>query len=330
MLEAAFYIESTNINPYYNLALEESLFNHHQKNSIIFYLWQNHHTVVIGKNQSAYKECHLKQMELDHCYLARRSTGGGAVYHDLGNLNFTFITDKNNYDIKKQSEIIIQSLKSYGIDAKLSGRNDIEVAGKKISGNAFLTKDSKKLQHGTLLVNIDKTALIKYLNVSDHKIKAKGVDSIQSRVENITTYNPTITIDKLKKTLIQVFEELYQLPLQHILPSNDLNELIEKYHSYNYIYNKIPDYTLVINECLSFGEVELYVKIVNDYIMNIEIYTDAIPLAFIERLKQNLNMTYIDDVAFTARLTQFPKEDQVYLADIKKILELIKEKNNEL
>ena len=330
MLTTAFYLESTNINPYYNLALEESLFNDHQTNSIIFYLWQNHHTVVIGKNQNAYKECHLKQMELDHCYLVRRSTGGGAVYHDLGNLNFTFITDEDNYDIEKQSEVIIKALEQYGITAKLSGRNDIEVEGKKISGNAFLTKDGKKLQHGTLLVNIEKASLLKYLNVSSSKIKAKGVDSVQSRVENITTYNHAITVDNLKVTLKKTFEELYQLPLQQLVPPSDLNELIEKYHSYNYIYNKIPDYTLVINERLSFGEVEIYVNIVNDYIMNLQIYTDAIPLDFIERLRQNINMTYIDDAAFAARLKQFPIEDQIYLADIKKILNLIKEKNNEL
>ena len=248
MLTTAFYLESTNINPYYNLALEESLFNHHQANSIIFYLWQNHHTVVIGKNQNAYKECHLKQMELDHCYLVRRSTGGGAVYHDLGNLNFTFITDTANYDIEKQSSVIIKSLARYGITARLSGRNDIEVDGKKISGNAFLTKDNKKLQHGTLLVNIDKASLLKYLNVSSNKIKAKGVDSIQSRIENITTYNQTITVDSLKETLKKTFEELYQLPLQQQIPPSDLGDLIEKYHSYNYIYNsfiKVSNYSFL-------------------------------------------------------------------------------------
>lgn len=330
MLKNAFFIETDNINPYHNLALEERLFNDHQPHSIIFYLWQNHHTVVVGKNQNAYKECNLKQMELDHCYLARRSTGGGAVYHDLGNLNFTFIASDDDYDIEKQSSVIIRALKQFGIEAKLSGRNDIEVDHKKISGNAFMAADNKKLQHGTLLVNIDKDSLGKYLKVSLGKMQAKGVDSVKSRVENITFFNPSVTIDSLKQALKQAFETIYELPLQPILPSHSLNELIEKYHSYNYLYNKIPDYALIINERLSFGEIQAYVNVVNNYIMDITIFTDAIPLGFIERLKQNLKLTYIDHEAFTLRLTQFLPEDQPYLDDVSYLLKKIKEANDGL
>ncbi|MEA5017950.1 MAG: lipoate--protein ligase [Erysipelotrichaceae bacterium] len=328
MLKHAYLITSDNINPYYNLALEESLFLQHQPTTIMFYLWQNHHTVVIGKNQNAYKECNLQQMESDHCYLARRSTGGGAVYHDLGNLNFTFIVDAEDYDVKRQSNVIINALATFNITANLSGRNDIEVNNKKISGNAFLATENKKMQHGTLLVNIDKASLGKYLKVSATKIKAKGVASVEGRVENIAFFNPAVTIASLKKALITAFEKEYQLELNPYFSKLPLNDLLEKYHSYNYLYNRLPDYALVINERLSFGEVEVYASIVNNYIMDITIFTDALPLSFIDRLKTNLVMTYLDPIAFKQRLTQFVFEDQPYLDDVLYLLNKIKEEND--
>lgn len=326
MLKTAYYVESTSINPYENLAREESLFEHHQPQTVILYLWQNHHTVVIGKNQNAYQECDLPQMERDHCYLARRSTGGGAVYHDLGNLNFTFIADEDDYDLNKQTQTIISALAVFGITAEQSGRNDIEVDGKKISGNAFLHKDGKKLQHGTLLVNTDKQALGKYLRLSPAKRQHKGVASVQSRVENISAFNPSVTIDRLKEVLRRTFELNYGLQLQPFSGYYPLEDLLEKYYSYHFRYNRIPDHTLTFQQRLSFGEIEVYAQIINDCLMELEIYTDAIPLAFIERLKKNLAMTCLQEQAFRQRLEEFPPEDEQYHPDILRLLTLIKEK----
>ena len=330
MLKKAYLVESNSINPYHNLALEEYLFNELPTDSIIFYLWQNHHTVVIGKNQNAHKECDLKQMELDHCYLARRSTGGGAVYHDLGNLNFTFITSSDDHDIAFQSNIIINALSSFNIQAVLSGRNDIEVDHKKISGNAFMVKDQKKLQHGTILLNVDKNTLSKYLTVSKTKIAAKGVNSIKSRIENLTYFNPDINLDNLKTALKRSFSTVYGLQLEPMIPHYQWQELIEKYHSYNYIYNRIPDYDLVLNARLSFGEIEVYVRIINNYIMDIKIFTDSLELDFIKRLQENLKLTFIDDIAFKAIIKRFLPEDKIYLDDTMKLLNMIKEENDGL
>ena len=130
-------IESDSTNPYKNLALENWLLDHVAEDEVILYLWQNQHTVVVGKNQNAWKECNISTLEADGGHLARRLSGGGAVYHDLGNLNFTFLAHKARYDVAKQLEVILRGLQRLGIEAEKSGRNDILVDGRKVSGNAF-------------------------------------------------------------------------------------------------------------------------------------------------------------------------------------------------
>ena len=209
MIEKCYYIKSSSINPYYNLALEDYLFHNIPANSLVFFLCQNQNTVMIGKNQNAYKECHLQTMEEDHCYLARRSSGGGAVFHDLGNLNFSFIMYMDNFDIQKQTQCIAYALRSLGIPAYLSGRNDIEVNGMKVSGNAYLTEKEHCLHHGTIMLNVDKKLMNKYLNVSDKKIQAKGYDSVYSRVANITDFKKDITMKKLQDAVLQTVANNY-------------------------------------------------------------------------------------------------------------------------
>ena len=139
-------------SPYFNLALEECLFNEQGDDGVTLYLWQNEHTVVIGRNQNAYRECRTRLLSEEGGNLARRTTGGGAVYHDLGNLNFSFIASKQNYNLKRQLSVIIDAVGSLGINACFTGRNDITTDdGAKFSGNAFLHNRTTSIQHGTLL-----------------------------------------------------------------------------------------------------------------------------------------------------------------------------------
>mgnify|MGYP004479750105 CR=1 FL=1 len=136
------YIESNQVNPYKNLAVEEYLLLHCEDKECILYLWQNQNTVVIGRNQNAWKECKVTKLEEENGHLARRLSGGGAVYHDLGNLNFTFLVNKDEYSLEKQLQVIINAMGRLGLKAEKSGRNDILIDGKKFSGNAFCLQAS--------------------------------------------------------------------------------------------------------------------------------------------------------------------------------------------
>ena len=147
--------------------------------------------------------------------IARRTSGGGAVFHDLGNLNFSFLVGRPLYDLYKQLSVIIDMANSFGISAEFTGRNDITVDGKKFSGNAFAHSKHASLHHGTLLINVDKLNLGKYLNPSKDKLKSKGVKSVKSRICNLNEYGG-ITIDSAKEALHKSFEKIYESKAQII------------------------------------------------------------------------------------------------------------------
>ncbi|HOV70336.1 MAG TPA: lipoate--protein ligase family protein, partial [Clostridia bacterium] len=154
-------------DPHQNLAFEEYLFETADEDTATMYLWTNASTVVIGRNQNPWRECKVELLEKDGGKLSRRTTGGGAVYHDLGNLNFSFIMSKEAYSVQRQLGVIIEAVRSLGIDAEFSGRNDILACGRKFSGNAFAVRKNGALHHGTLLINADMDMLTHYLTVSE-------------------------------------------------------------------------------------------------------------------------------------------------------------------
>jgi len=324
MLKYAYFIESINHNPHHNLSLEEALFDNLPEDSIIFYLWQNQHTVVIGKNQNAHKECDLQKIKEDACILARRSTGGGAVYHDLGNLNFSFITSEEFYSLERQSSVILDCLQQFSVQAKLNGRNDIEVDGKKISGNAYLTRDKKKLHHGTLMVHVDTEIMKKYLRPSKLKLQAKGVNSIRSRVINLKDLNPFITVPQIKNSLKIAFENIYQLPLLPLeIPAN-YNEYYQHYQSEKFIYGSLSNYTHYLEYRFDFGEVNVYYTLKNNKIIHIVSYSDAMDLSIVHNINHFFKGLYLDYNEFQAR---FQVSNQDYL---KELYFMMEEKKNEL
>ena len=197
------YICSENTSPYYNLALERSLFDFVDEDTMILYLWQNSHTIVIGKNQNAYAECKVDEVINAGGTLARRPSGGGAVYHDLGNLNFSIICKESIAKEHTYQRIVKEALSYFGIVSEFNGRNDLTVDDKKFSGNAFYVKDDVLCQHGTILINSDFKELSKYLTPDISKLERNHVKSVESRVVNLSEISDQITVESMKEAMIK-------------------------------------------------------------------------------------------------------------------------------
>jgi lipoate-protein ligase A len=296
-------IHSDSFNPWYNLALEEYLLNNTRKNEVILYLWQNDKTVVIGRNQNAWKECDCKTLEENGGKLARRLSGGGAVYHDLGNLNFTFIMDKNLYDIHTQLEVILKAVRNSSIEAEFLGRNDLVASGRKFSGNAFYYSTKASYHHGTILIDTDFKHMLQYLQPSKEKIESKGIESIKSRVVNLKELNSSVSIEQMKEELEKQFKELYEVkPEKEIISPNQISqvgELKEKYSSWEWLYGQAPDFDITYDTRFDWGDIELGLSLSKGVITNAKIYSDA------------MNADLIEDIATTLKGSQFKIESIV-------------------
>jgi len=283
---------SNSFDPYFNLALEEELFNHIEENKITLFLWQNENTVVIGRNQNAYKECDYALLKKDGGKLARRLSGGGAVYHDLGNLNFTILSKSVLFDIHKNLKVITSALEKFNIKAEFSGRNDILVNGLKFSGNAYYYDEDRCCHHGTILISSDLNKLTKYLTVSENKLKWKGIDSVRARVTNLIEINPNVNVKEIKEALINSFYKVFQGEIckKPLVFKDDLtlDNLIKKYSSFDFIFGQNPSFDISITKKYDFGELDINLSLKDGIISDIVIYTDALDVQFINVLKQNL------------------------------------------
>ncbi len=305
-------IHSKNYNPYHNLALEEYLLQQVEDNEIILYLWQNQNTIVIGKNQNPWKECRISQVEKDGVHVARRLSGGGAVYHDLGNLNFTFLMKEKNYNLEKQLQVILEAVKTLGIEASFTGKNDITVHGRKFSGNAFYFGNKRSYHHGTLLIHTDMKPLSTYLQVSKEKIKSKGVDSIQSRVINLIELNPDITIAKVIKTLEESFQKIYGGSALYLpCPAEkEFSDLIKKYSSWKWRFGQSPPFDIAFENRFDFGGVELLFSLKNSHIQQVTIYSDSIHINIFEKIKEVLTDVPFDISSIVKQLDTIPFANQ--------------------
>ncbi|SHK46555.1 lipoate-protein ligase A [Hathewaya proteolytica DSM 3090] len=279
MINKLSYIVSKSTVPYENMALEKYLMDNVAENQCILYLWQNKRTVVIGKNQNAWGECKVSAIENDNGYLARRLSGGGAVFHDLGNLNFTFLVSVENYDVRKQSEVIMNAVRSFGIDVKISGRNDLTVDEKKFSGNAFYQSKGKAYHHGTILIDVDMANMSKYLNVSKDKLQSKGVKSVKSRVVNLHDLNSDVTVEEMVNRLVVAFEETYGFHSDEIkidtLNQEELKDITKQFEEWEWrLGRKIP-FNVEFSHRFSWGNINLQIYVENGFVKDAVVYSDA-------------------------------------------------------
>lgn len=275
-----YFIQTYTCNPWQNLAVEKYLAEQIQKGDVMLYLWQNDRTVVIGKNQNAIRECNVQLLEEEGGFLARRTTGGGAVYHDLGNLCFTFLADPELYNLPKQTEVIQLACQNFGIETSLSGRNDILTKeGFKFSGNAYSKTSTCNIQHGTLMVNVNKEHLSRYLTPSKDKLKSKGVRSVSSRVCNLKELNPDITTDAMRQALKESFEKKYGsfTELNPALLNNpEVKEIYSLYSSWDWRYGKSPSCETSFQKRFDWGEIQIHLKLNALHISEIHVFSDAL------------------------------------------------------
>lgn len=280
---------SKSTNPWFNLAYEEQLVGEVAEDEVYLYLWQNQHTVVIGKHQNPWREVLVSELEGDEGKLARRLSGGGAVYHDLGNLNFTFVMNKKHEDLHRQLKVIVEGVKALGIEAEFSGRNDILAEGRKFSGNAFYYGKDNYYHHGTILVDVDMSKLGKYLNVSMKKLSAKGVESVKSRVINLKELNPEITIPGMMTAVGEAFEFEYGKAedIFYISDENPPENAVARYDHYaswEWRFGKTPNFDVTFEEKFTWGELVLSFKLKGAVVEACEVYSDAMNTDLIEAM----------------------------------------------
>ncbi len=209
-----FIVEADGFQVHHNQAIEEFLLRTLNKGDAILYLWRNDRTVVCGRNQDVRHECKVDALIADGGKVAKRLSGGGAVYHDLGNLNFSFFADASEYDIARQLGVVQRALKKFGIVAEKTGRNDLAINGKKFSGNAFLKQGFRRLHHGTIMLEVNAEALKKYLTPAPIKLAKNGVASVVSRTINLKAIAPTMSVAELASELKHVYSEEYGASLR--------------------------------------------------------------------------------------------------------------------
>ena len=299
-------------NPYLNLAVESKLLDNFLPNTISLFLWKNKQTVVIGTNQNPYSECDVKSLLKEGGHLARRRTGGGAVYHDLGNLNFSFIADNNIYDVKKQMQVIQKALLNFNLETEVSGRNDITYQGRKFSGNAFAKTKYQGLHHGTILIKTDAERLQKYLKVKPAKLHKHGVKSVASRVINLSEV-ADITSENIIPHLIKAFEDIYQNTAT-IIDFNDLcNEdaikLSQSISSEEYLFGKWKEFHTKKSASFDWGNIDIDLNIDEDkgIIKDINIASDSLEPASINAAMELLK---------GADLKESPSSDNKIIKDI--------------
>ena len=272
-------VRSPDTDPWKNLAREELLMGECADDEAILYLWRNAHTVVIGRNQNAWSECRLDLLESEGGRLARRSSGGGAVYHDLGNLNFSFIVPRRMYSMERQLGVVLGALRSLGVEAEFSGRNDLTLKGRKFSGNAWQLTRGRGLHHGTLLLSADVTKLSRYLNVDPEKLRSKGVGSVASRVANLSEAHPGLEMDALMDAL----ERSFLLAYPHSKIGRDrggaegesFERLYKKYSSYEWRYGRAPECSVSVSRRFAWGGLELRFDAPGGIIGRARVFSDA-------------------------------------------------------
>lgn len=320
-MTGVYFCRSSQHRPFVNLAIEQVLLELFEDfstpprsrqlvgpNDEILFLWQNHRTVVVGRNQDAHLECNIPLLESEGGTLARRISGGGAVYHDTGNLNYSFLCHRRHFDLQRQLQQVIAALQHLGVSPTLSGRNDILLEGKKCSGHAFYLRNDAALHHGSILVATDLDAVQRYLTPSVRKLAAKGISSVRSRVTNLcdteVLLDRKITVTQL---ISQVESAMTTVCQGSFLSLTELDETKVEHHrqkmaSWEWRFGSEPTYDVMMETRFDWGDVRLEFSLQKGIIRRCQVFSDAMFCDIFSVIESCLVGQRFDDTELAMRL----------------------------
>lgn len=317
-------------DPRINLAIEEYALKNLDINETYLLFYINEPSIIIGKNQNTIEEINTEYVENNGIHVVRRLSGGGAVYHDLGNLNFSFITKDDGdsfHNFRKFTEPVVNALRKTGVNAELSGRNDLLAEGRKISGNAQFSTRGRMFSHGTLLFDSEIESVVSALNVKKDKIESKGIKSIRSRVANISEFlSNKVTIEEFRSLLLKnIFEGLDEIP-EYVLTEKDwenIHELSkERYQNWDWNYGKSPKFNLQHSHRFPVGQIDVRFEVNKGIIDQCKIYGDFFGVGDVSVIEDKLTgikyeksqiVSAMEDVDIKHYFGNISKEDFINL-----------------
>ncbi|RSL31656.1 lipoate--protein ligase [Salibacterium salarium] len=319
-------------DPRINLAIEEFALHHmdldKEDTYLLFYV--NKPSIIIGKNQNTIEEINVDYVDQHGIHVVRRLSGGGAVYHDLGNLNFSFLTKDDGdsfHNFKKFTQPVVDALNSMGVPAEMSGRNDLQVDGKKISGNAQFSSKNRMFSHGTLMLDSKTENIVSALNVKDEKIRSKGIKSIKSRIGNINDYlQEPLSVDNFKDLLLRfIFENETDIPTYKLTEEDwkQVHQIADRrYNNWDWNYGKSPSFDIQRSKKFDAGLIDVRFNVKKGIIQECKIYGDFFGVSEVADIERALEGTKYESNAIKETMDSFDikeyfgplnKEDFLYL-----------------
>ena len=299
-------------DPRINLAIEEYALKHLNIDETYLLFYINRPSIIIGRNQNTIEEINSDYVDEKGITVVRRLSGGGAVYHDLGNLNFSFITRDDGdsfHNFKKFTQPVVETLEKLGIHAELSGRNDILAEGKKISGNAMFSTKGRMFSHGTLLFQSEMDHIVSALKVKKDKIESKGIKSIRSRVGNIADFlKEPMSVEEFRSFLLQnIFKETGKVT-EYVLTETDWEKIHEisedRYQNWEWNYGKSPKFNLQNSHRFPVGSVDIRLEVNRGIIENCKIYGDFFGVGEVADIERKLTGTRYEKEAISRVLDE--------------------------
>ncbi|HFH9208888.1 TPA: lipoate--protein ligase [Streptococcus agalactiae] len=302
------YIVNTSNDPAYNVALEAYAFQKLTDIDEIFILWINEPAIIIGRHQNTIQEINKEFIDKNGIHVVRRLSGGGAVYHDLNNLNYTIISNNTQeaaFDFQTFSKPVIDTLAKLGVKAEFTGRNDLEINGQKFAGNAQAYYKGRMMHHGCLLFDVDMSVLGQALKVSKDKIESKGIKSVRARVTNIVDHlSDKITVQEFSDAILAQMKEEYPEMDEYVLSDAELSEIQamrdNQFATWDWTYGKAPEYTIERGVRYPAGKITTYANVENSTIKSVKIFGDFFgvkPVDAIEKMLEGVRYDYKDVLA---------------------------------